>query len=133
MSDLVSARDRLEAAMVDTCEIYAPVTGSGTLNEVTGVVAAAAGDLLYEGDCLVTAESTVARTRDRGGERESTTRYKHSIPLDSPTIPVGATIVMTSSNDPAFDDATFVIRQIFGGTYGARRRFAVDLVEIAPR
>ena len=135
MTEPVAARARLEEAMVDTCRVDVPAaSSSSTLDENTGVVTAAAADTVYEGPCMVSARRSVARRTDRGGEVENAVRYQVSIPYDADPIPVGATVVvLTSESDPLLADARLVVRQALLGTFTARRRLDCDLLEVAPR
>lgn len=125
----LSARARLEESMIDTCRILAGVD-VGDYNEATGAITYGAGEVLYEGPCMITTRDTVSRDRLRGGEQEHVARYQNSVPYDAGTFTPGNVVVMlTCVADPDLVDRKLMVVAVAYGTGVARRRLLCDLIQ----
>ena len=121
---------RIEAAMLDTCEINEPGT-LGAYDADTNEHPQVAGALVWTGACMVSEASrgSSTATQTRGNEPEVEHPYQVSIPRAVAPTP-GQIVTITAvhdDSDPELVDTQFVIRRVRVGTRGARRILLCDL------
>ncbi len=129
---------RIEAGLVDTCEIRHPDT-QGAYDPDTNEQPTIPGATIYgpnvaphNGACQFAEAGNMGRTVVRGGEAEIEHPYQISIPRTAPVPTVGLHLTLVAvhdESDASVIDATFVIRRVRYGTRMARRILLCDLLQ----
>ena len=120
---------RVEAAMLDTCQISMP--GTEVYDPETNETIPSAGAVIYDGACQVAEAGNQGRSLARGGEPEIEHPYQVSVPRDVVPTP-GQLLKVTAvhtGGDPALAGLQLVIRRVRYGTRMSRRILMCDLLQ----
>lgn len=117
----------LEAVMVDTGQIIRP-SGTGTLDDATGLWSADAGTVVYDGKCSIVPGTAAAVEDLFGAEQIATVRYIGKFPTGTPAMRDDR-VVVTSGSDPQIGAAVFRVIVVAVGSNHVQRICGLELVE----
>lgn len=124
---------RVEAAMLDRCEIREPAT-EGAYDPATNLHPTTPGAVVYSGACMFAeaGRGSGTGTITRGGEPELEHPYQFAIPRTETAVQPGHLVKLTAvhaDGDAAALTLQFIVRRVRYGTRMARRILLCDLLQ----